>query len=356
MASVENQLKDSQEENQSQEESQQAETKSTSQKKSKAAKKATKPKFPCGTCSKTTSGCKAILCNLCEFWHHKECIPGMSDEGFQLLLSMKDSMGYTFFLCAKCEKVHKKTWQSVNLLTKRMNAVEERLDKVEKQLKANVEKQNETTLKVKAAVEKSALNTDTVRNSVINEIQAQENKKSNIVIYNLEESSSDDLDSRKAHDTSMLGNIMTVLELGDSQNDIALTRRLGKKSAEIPNSDNPSESTCSEPQSTTSSTKCTSSQRCRPLLVSFKSIDFRTTVLKATRNLSTSQFKHVSLRPDLTKTQQKEDKDLREEVKRLNLDEPLDDNGPFLWKVVGTPGQPNRRKVKIYQDQEESRK
>ena len=149
---------------------------------------------------------------------------------------------------------------------------------------------------------------------------------------------------------------MNVLELGDSQNGIALTRRLGKKSAEIPNSDNPSGSTSSESQGTTASTTGVSSQRCRPLLVSFKSTDSRTKVLKAARKLSTSQFKHVSLRPDLTKTQQKEDKDLSEEVKRLNLDEPYDDNGPFLWKVVGAPGQPNRRKVKIYQDQEVSRK
>ena len=59
-------------------------------------------------------------------------------------------------------------------------------------------------------MENSALSTNTVRKSVINEIQAQENKKSNIVIYNLEESSSDDLDSRKAHDTSMVGNIMNI--------------------------------------------------------------------------------------------------------------------------------------------------
>ena len=86
--------------------------------------KSTATKFPCGNCNKTTSGCAALLCNICEHWHHKECIPGMTDEGYQSLVSMKESMGYSFFLCSKCEKVHKKTWQAVTQMNKRMDTFE----------------------------------------------------------------------------------------------------------------------------------------------------------------------------------------------------------------------------------------
>ena len=57
-------------------------TKSTTEKKQK---KEVKVKFPCGNCSKTTSGCAALICNVCEHWHHIECIPGMKDASFQTL-------------------------------------------------------------------------------------------------------------------------------------------------------------------------------------------------------------------------------------------------------------------------------
>ena len=51
----------------------------------KKPKKEVKVKFPCGNCSKTTSGCAALICNVCEHWHHIECIPGMKDASFQTL-------------------------------------------------------------------------------------------------------------------------------------------------------------------------------------------------------------------------------------------------------------------------------
>ena len=85
-------------------------------KKTKRTRKNAPIKFPCGNCNKTTSGCAALMCSICEMWHHTECLPGMSNEGYQLMVSMKETMGYSFFLCGKCEKVHKKTWQAVNNL------------------------------------------------------------------------------------------------------------------------------------------------------------------------------------------------------------------------------------------------
>ena len=59
-------------------------------------------------------------------------------------------------------------------------------------------------------------------------------------------------------------------------------------------------------------------------------------------------FAHVSVCPDLTKTQQIEDRKLRHEVQKLNEENPIKDKGAFLWKVVGVAGQPSRMKVKVY--------
>ena len=61
---------------------------------------------------------------------------------------MKDTMGYSFFLCGKCDKVHKKVWSSVTNLGKKLDAIDERLKKLEKRME-NYEKNNtETTKKV----------------------------------------------------------------------------------------------------------------------------------------------------------------------------------------------------------------
>ena len=84
--------------------------------------------------------------------------------------------------------MHKKTWQTVNLLAKQLDKVEERLLKVELQLKVTEEKQVETAQSVIKAEEKASVSCDTVRSSVVNEMRAQEQKKTNLVVYNLEES------------------------------------------------------------------------------------------------------------------------------------------------------------------------
>jgi len=154
----------------------------TASKQEKKTKKEVKVKFPCGNCTKTTSGCAALLCNICDHWHHKECIPGMTDFSYQTLVSMKESMGCVFFLCSKCEKVHKKTWQAVTQLGKRVDSIEKRMDELEKKMKENTEKQTETISKVKAGEDKTTVSSTNVQSSVLSEIQQQDARKTNIVI------------------------------------------------------------------------------------------------------------------------------------------------------------------------------
>ena len=134
--------------------------------------------------------------------------------------------------------------------------------------------------------------------------------------------------------------------------DVETIRRLGK----LPDVPSDSEDVViveSENQSTgvtsDSNSSSTGISKCRPLLVCFKTPEPRNMFLAAAKKLPHTPFNHLSIRPDLTPTQIKEDNELREEVKRLNEEEPSDSRGPFLWKVVGTAGLSNRRKVKMYQ-------
>ena len=322
----------------------------------KKSKKETKVKFPCGNCTKTTSGCAALLCNICEHWHHKECLPGMTDSGYQTLISMKESMGCVFFSCPKCENVHNKTWQAVTKLGKRVDSIEKRLDELEKQMKINTEKQTETITKVEAVENKTVVTTNNVQSSVLSEIQQQEDRKTNVVLYNLQESSAAEGSVRKNHDLDQIRSILQTIGLTNSINlevDISSSRRLGKRPelTAQPAGDAAQSTDPAQPDDAVAqpAVPAQPALKPRPLLISFKAPQQRKDLLGNARKLSNSNFKHISICPDLTKNQQLEDRQLRNEVTQLNADKPSDDKGPFLWKVVGTPGQPNRRKVKIYE-------
>ena len=124
-------------------------------------------KFPCGTCNTTTSGTAALACNICEYWHHSQCIPGMTDEFYKTMLSMKESMGYSFFLCPKCEKVNKKVWQTVNSLTKRMDSVEKQIADLSKQLKSSSDNAAEAMKTVQTVKTQTAATSDQVKTTVL---------------------------------------------------------------------------------------------------------------------------------------------------------------------------------------------
>ena len=74
----------------------------------------------------------------------------------------------------------------------------------------------------------------------------------------------------------------------------------------------------------------------------------RDALMSKARHLYRSEMDHVSIKPDLTKTQQEADRILREEAKSLNAARPCDARGSFSWKVVGYPGHSSRRLVKSY--------
>ena len=66
-----------------------------------------------------------------------------------------------------------------------------------------------------------------MQTSVLSEIQEQENRKTNIVVYNLKESMDDDGTVRKDHDLSEIGSLLQEIELPSTiKDDISVIRRL----------------------------------------------------------------------------------------------------------------------------------
>ena len=281
-----------------------------------------KVKFPCGNCAKTTSGAGSLQCTICDYWHHKKCIPGMTDAYFDMVLHMKESMGSHCWLCEKCQHATKKLHKEVIVVAKRLDKVE--TDVLANKSAADNNKSEIDLLKARLLKVESTngARTDGTKTAVLAELQQLDDKKSNAVIYGLCESDSTDAETRKTKDLDLIRDIAVImgLHLDKWFGTISVCRRLGKL----------------EPN------------KSRPLLVSFNDPGARDAFMSNARFLARSQMDHISIKPDLTKDQQQVDLKLREEAKRLNLERPHDEHGHFLWKVIGCPGQPSRRLVKSY--------
>jgi hypothetical protein len=106
-------------------------------------------------------------------------------------------------------------------------------------------------------------------------------------------------------------NIFEAIEVGISMEDIKFTKRIGERGEEP-----------------------------RPLLTGFYSEAEKVSVLKNARRLDNTNFKNVSIVPDLTRRQREEEKDLKkvaEERNRSLNDADLAKN--LHWTVVGSRGE-----------------
>ena len=88
-----------------------------------------------------------------------------------------------------------------------------------------------------------------------------------------------------------------------------------------------------------------SSNKPRPIIVSFNSIAQREQILSNAKLLADSEHKHVSIQPDLTKGQQNEENRLYDEAKKKNNEMDDDDAKNWIWRPWGVPGSKTLRKM-----------
>ena len=89
----------------------------------------------------------------------------------------------------------------------RVDSIEKRLDKVEELLEEYEKKSLETSKKVEKVETRTVAAASEVKVTVVNELQEQENRKNNIVVYNLLESEAEEGNDRKNHGHSDIGTL-----------------------------------------------------------------------------------------------------------------------------------------------------
>ena len=195
------------------------------------------------------------------------------------------------------------------------------LTQLRKDVTDNKTSQDALAEEVKIVKEKSkknedmiAKNVETTQQTIFSEIREREEKKCNLIIHNLLESSGagSGLD-RKQYDIDCIMEIMEEISVTFGKDDIKFIRRLGEK---------------------------TDDDKIRPVQLGVKAITTKENILSHAKRLKDSaDYYEVNIVPDLTKQQRKEEDDLSKEVTKRNLELDPEVSLNSEWKLVGPKGQ-----------------
>ena len=149
--------------------------------------------------------------------------------------------------------------------------------------------------------------------AVFSEMRDRDNRRNNIVVHGLPEPDAKikEKNSRIAKDMKKIQDLFSKLEVEVVADEaVKYARRLGE-----------------QPVGKTDP---------RPLLIGFKTLDSKLTVLDNSRKLAEDDnWKDVFVISDLTKRQREEESRMRQEADRLNGERSEEDAKKWLWKVVG---------------------
>jgi hypothetical protein len=274
-------------------------------------------KYPCIRCKKNV-GRNSVQCKTCQLWMHVEC-GGISKEVFNILANpAKYGLGISWN-CDSCQA-------SAARLETRMNALEGRFVEVEarvirnegvvQEAKQKVESVEARQTKLEQAMEQER---ERMRRERAEEMRERDTRRKNVIMHRVGEAGEGvrTIEERKAWDLQSCGNIFRALNLDFSGEEaVKFCRRVGEKGAGP-----------------------------RPLVVGLRREWQKEDLLEKAKDLRNTQFPEVSIIPDLTQEQRREEAEMNKEVERRNRDLPPEDRAKNLeWMVVGARGE--RRMVK----------
>ena len=299
--------------------------------KTKKEKEAPKIKFTtikCKICNKecldpdsfNSEDDDSINCEECNHWFHKTCTNTTSAE-WDALKGSNENITFRCDNCITYKGQHSNQMQMFQqllrenneILFKRLEGLESRImlkvdEKIDKRF-AEYEKKNDKSVdeKIKTQFDLKKQEQFTLENAIkthvtetLDEIKDKEERKCNLMMFNVTESSKTNSNEESTDDLQSVKNILqhTNPELNDTViNQLSCNnmKRLGRKSA----------STDEE------------SSKARPLKITLPDESTKFKILRNSHKLKT--FKNnekVGLKPDLTKQQMSEERELRKELQR----------------------------------------
>ncbi len=286
--------------------------------------KAKEPEM-CGRCRKEVKDEDAGLeCETCNLWFHIGCenVTKMQYNCIEDSNKVKKGKAKSkvHWYCNTCEQVTVPWMKTMASLNTRQDNLEARMVKVEEDLnnkagKDEVEELEGRVKKLEDSGESTAVNegASTSKSSseqteeVIKELKDQEERKLNILFFNLPESKSGETSDTAKHDKDEVKHLAKQCKVTINKDEITMVKRLGKKQADKP----------------------------RPLLIQVSSDEKKRMLFKNLRLLQDApeKYKRVSVKNDLTEKQRSREKELRDEAKKKEAES----SGEVAFKVRGPP-------------------
>lgn len=293
-----------------------------------------------GSCDKVV-GKDGIQCESCYVWFHVDCA-GLNAGEYKMLKKRKKNIHW---FCEKCDDKIMDIVRTINDVKIKSDKLERELNelKSEVNLKPSMDEVKELVsceiekmvkaLQIRETEENKMDWNEAVTKEIDNKLsnmtekymthltEAQDNmlefedkqkRKNNVIIYNVEEISSENMEERIDMDRNFCGELMnSVLKIGYENEDIKKIIRLGKRG------ENNSK---------------------RPMLVEFRNLHVKNLVMESAYKVGKAKdkFKGIVISQDMTKREREQCKQMVEEAKIKQVN---DDSGLWNYKVRGPPGQ-----------------
>ncbi len=284
---------------------------------------------PCGRCRKlVVRGDEALQCEICEQWFHIKCERVTKGQYKQQTAKSKSNFHW---YCDTCDIIQTGVLRQVTLLNAEHAQFKKRLleleqtkankEDVQKEMEKKADKEDMEKLEKRVTTlegnQEVLGNQDDQRPStsgvnqakeVIKEIKDQEERKLNVIIFNLAEVPGQDNQEQIKHDKEEVKEVGKICQANIKKDDITKAKRLGKKN----NGGKP-----------------------RPLLITINNEEKKTALFTNLKKLQSApeKYKKISVQHDLTPKQRADEKALREEAKKMQAE--MSGEGRFL--VRGPP-------------------
>ena len=178
-------------------------------------------KYPCGKCDEEVTS-KSLCCQMCEFWFHSDCVPGMTKEYFDNCRQTQSLIGHTAFLCHLCRRVIGKINGAMKKMEEQVKALGNQvavLAKENETLAQRVENMEVKTTKVKEGlegVEKEVMSgmertKEEVKRDMGKEMKEREERSQNVVLYGIEESKAAEVEERVREEQEKVEEVMSAI-------------------------------------------------------------------------------------------------------------------------------------------------
>lgn len=246
-----------------------------------------------------------MQCTYCDRWVHPKCA---NITKAHLELYKLPSCQY---ICDTCVKVSSKIKKEIHHLQVKQMEMREDIDSNKQELVAQNRRLEKVEKKVKDLDPAKII--EQSRDGMLKELRERDSRKDNLVFYNVEEPEMPRGNERKEFDIRRIIEICEFMKCPMTAEGIKFIFRVGEKKDDRPGP--------------------------RPIIICLRDPGARRYILESTRMLASTQFERLSISPDLTPLQRKEEEGMRKEAETRNQSMTDEERLSHEWVLVGIKGQ-----------------